>query len=403
MSLDEDVAYRWERTEASWESMREDAQGNIVSAALSERDRSYTAKKRRVTACVRRGLIRYLVVAIDCSSAASEKDMRPCRLEMVKANMLTFIRNYFDQNPISQLSIIITCDGIAEVVTELSGNPKNHEAKLKLLKRMEGDASLQNLLLLASNSLVHVPNYGTRELLIVYNSLKTRDPGDIFDTIQSMKANNIRVSAICTAAELSICKRITVETAGTFDVSMHAAHFGDLLMHHTIPPPQLQKKNKLTTEFVYMGFPKRVFDVNATLAADGSQVTLATAAYVCPRCFGRTTELPTQCNICGLQLNSSTHIARSHHHLFPVPNYVEFIMPNIDESQKGRERDALASHVVSANPIESSSISIEHCGGCLITFQSTSLRLQCPVCSGLFCVECDIFIHENLHNCPGCC
>lgn len=30
------------------------------------------------------------------------------------------------------------------------------------------------------------------------------------------------------------------------------------------------------------------------------------------------------------------------------------------------------------------------------------MTLQCPRCHNIFCVECDIFIHDSLHNCPGC-
>ena len=30
------------------------------------------------------------------------------------------------------------------------------------------------------------------------------------------------------------------------------------------------------------------------------------------------------------------------------------------------------------------------------------MSLQCPRCENIFCVECDIFIHDSLHNCPGC-
>jgi transcription initiation factor TFIIH subunit 2 len=394
---EDEVAYRWEKTESSWETVQEDSQGNIVSlTSLSsglDRDRSYRAKRKKVTACIRRGLIRYLVVAVDASIAGAEKDMRPCRLEMMKGALHKFIREYFDQNPISQLSIIKTCDGRAELVTELSGNPKNHEAKLKSIGDLKGDASLQNLLLLAQQSLVHVPDYGTREILICYNSLKTRDPGDIFETIKALKNNKIRVSVICSAAELYICKRITVETHGNFDVSMDATHFSELLSQHSTPPAELQQQlqqGELTTEFVYMGFPKRVFDSYSTLAMDAGNVPkFATAAYVCPRCFTRTMEIPTQCSVCGLQLNSSTHIARSHHHLFPVPNFPE-MLTNTQQTVKTEGQGD------KSEPIRS------QCEGCLIEFSADSLRTQCPNCHGLFCVDCDVFIHESLHNCPGC-
>ena len=28
--------------------------------------------------------------------------------------------------------------------------------------------------------------------------------------------------------------------------------------------------------------------------------------------------------------------------------------------------------------------------------------LRCGPCAQLFCVECDLLIHDSLHNCPGC-
>jgi hypothetical protein len=39
------------------------------------------------------------------------------------------------------------------------------------------------------------------------------------------------------------------------------------------------------------------------------------------RCAGRVAELPGECHVCGLTLISSPHLARSYHHLFPVPAY----------------------------------------------------------------------------------
>ena len=208
---DDDAAasYRWEQGAAdSWEHVKEDAEGNII-AVSNDRERSNRAKQQRVTQSIRRGLIRYLVIALDCSASAAEKDLRPCRLEVVKTCVKRFIREYFDQNPISQLSLCITRDRIAERITELSGNPKNHEQKLEKLMNMKGAASLQNTLTLSITILKQIPDYGHRELLIVYSSLSTCDPGDhggIFAVIDEAIKCKIRISVICLAAELYICR-----------------------------------------------------------------------------------------------------------------------------------------------------------------------------------------------------
>ncbi len=34
---------------------------------------------------------------------------------------------------------------------------------------------------------------------------------------------------------------------------------------------------------------------------------------------------------------------------------------------------------------------------------AASSRYQCPRCKQHFCIECDAFVHETLHTCPGCC
>ena len=53
--------------------------------------------------------------------SARENDFRPSRLEVTKTCLEQFIVDYFDQNPISQLSLALTRDRGAEKVTDLSG------------------------------------------------------------------------------------------------------------------------------------------------------------------------------------------------------------------------------------------------------------------------------------------
>lgn len=48
-----------------------------------------------------------------------------------------------------------------------------------------------------------------------------------------------------------------------------------------------------------------------------------------------------------------------------------------------------------------------HCFSCLIQFDTSEPsvvgnRFSCPKCKQDFCAECDLFVHEVLHNCPGC-
>jgi transcription initiation factor TFIIH subunit 2 len=310
--------YKWEQgINATWESVQEDEFGNIMPIS-TERDRSQRAKQNRITQSIRRGLIRFLVVAVDCSISAGEKDYRPSRLEVSKNCVSKFILEYYDQNPISQLSLALTRDRVAEKITDLSGNPKIHIHKLASIITVNGLASLQNTIILGINTLRHIPSYGHRELLIVYNSLSTCDPGDIFQTIKEAKFHKIRISIICLVAEIFICKQICELTNGIFSVAIDSIHLSELLNLHTIPPPEIQEKQTLKMDFIYMGFPKRVFSKFDSYGFDGKKVELCKTAYICPRCHTKATDIPTQCCVCHLQLNSSSHIARSYHHLFPV-------------------------------------------------------------------------------------
>jgi len=496
---DPKATYRWEKgVSKTWDTVQEDEAGNLITTT-DDRERSYRAKQNRITKSIRRGLIRYMVIAIDSSKSASDTDYKPCRLEVTKACVQKFIGEYYDQNPISQLGVIATRDRTSDRVTELSGNPKNHIHMIKAMKNMSGLASLQNTMLLGMSMLRHIPNYGHREMLIVFSSLSTCDPGDIFASIKEAKAQKVRISVICLVAEVFVCRQIAELTGGTFAVALDATHLSELLLTHTIPPPEVQRNESLVTDFIYMGFPKRTFDSHTAFGFEGKKMKLSANAYICPRCSTRTTDIPTQCCVCNLQLNSSSHIARSHHHLFPVPNYVEYevkesvvtdvsdasdtsgaltlklkrpgvekkrgttktytavcldhshthsethklenaaneskngtaadcgVVGATDNASDGDERGDI-DDVKNASPLENEvvlgSVSVSNfgvvtsigkssnssgdvdkstCRGCLESLcRDNKLILRCPLCRHFFCVECDLFVHDSLHNCPGC-
>jgi transcription initiation factor TFIIH subunit 2 len=210
-----------------------------------------------------------------------------------------------------------------------------------------------------------------------------------------------------------------------------------------------------------MGFPKRTFDGSASYGFDGNAIQLFSTAYICPRCYTRTSEIPTCCCVCKVQLNSSSHIARSHHHLFPVMNFEELSLAvsdsnedctgydrgnngfnsnnsrtsnggsnggNSNDSRNSGKSTTLLAYKINDIPPEKELISkngssssapmlinpsiteddrvlvgkVSNCKGCLETFTSASLVMQCPSCEEMFCIECDLFIHNSLHNCPGC-
>lgn len=174
---------------------------------------------------------------------------------------------------------------------------------------------------------------------------------------------------------------------------------------------------------------------------------------MCPRCRSKVCELPADCPICGLKLISSPHIARSYHHLFPIPAFTELagastslspetpsnqchscrrpliggglvaVSPALSALKKKNPETTIRISLAgltekaapSANtlsPAKQSSITSQQHPETIGRRQSMmatkllvppeSQSYQCPSCLNVFCFECDLFIHESLHNCPGC-
>lgn len=265
--------------------------------------------------------------------------------------------------------------------TKTIGNPSDHIRALKENTKTAGEPSLQNALELAKNHLSHVPRHGTREILAIYASLTTCDPGNIFDVVKSLKEERIQCSAIGLAAELKLYKHVSKETGGSFGVVMSEPHFRELLFEHISPPAVTSASTE--SSLVSMGFPARKRQQVATLCACHNK--LSKGGYVCPRCGSKVCEVPTECPICALTLVSSPHLARSYHHLFPVQNFRE-VNPATTASSSSAAAESMASHCVS----------------CQVSFGDKEVRYACPTCQQQYCVDCDVFIHEVLHNCVGC-
>ncbi|WJZ88720.1 hypothetical protein VitviT2T_007995 [Vitis vinifera] len=343
----------WERAyadERSWESLQEDESGllrpidnkTIYHAQYRRRIRSLYSST--TTARIQKGLIRYLYIVVDLSRAASEMDFKPSRMAVVAKHIEAFIREFFDQNPLSQIGLVTIKDGLAQCLTDLGGSPDSHVKALM--------------------------------------ALSTCDPGDIMETIQECKKSKIRCSVIGLSAEIFICRHLCQETGGSYSVALDESHFKELLLEHAPPPPAIAEF--AIANLIKMGFPQRAAEGVISICSCHKEAKVG-GGYTCPRCKARVCELPTECRICGLTLVSSPHLARSYHHLFPIPPFDEVSLSLLN------------------NPHQRSS---RACFGCqeslLIPGNKPTLCVACPKCKQHFCLDCDIYIHESLHNCPGC-
>lgn len=146
----------WEEGKFTWD-IPEDEEGNVSLTALLEAE-----KRRRLlrdTTPLQRGIIRHLVLVLDWSTAMLEKDLLPNRFRLTLNYAVEFIREYFEQNPISQMGVVVMWNGIARRVSEMSGNPAILIDKLREFekeKEPEGDPSLQNSLEMCRGELLYV-------------------------------------------------------------------------------------------------------------------------------------------------------------------------------------------------------------------------------------------------------
>lgn len=373
--------YRWEdEYQRSWDVVQEDSGGSLATTIAGMVEDTKRKRVLQDTKPVQRGIIRNLVLILDMSSAMDDTDMRPTRLSHILGVASEFITEFFSQNPISQLAIVGVRDGLAQLISPLDGNPEVHIERVLGLKKLTGSGvpSLQNALEMSRALLMHVPSHNTREVLIIYGALMSSDPGSIAKTIDQLVADKIRVKIIGLAAQVAVCQSIAEKTnfgdKSTYSVVLNEQHFKQLVMENTVPLAISSATARSSSVAVKMGFPSRTKHSKvATLCACHSKLTRQ--GFTCPQCKSKVCTLPMSCPACQLTLVLSTHLARGYHHLFPLANFKQ-LPPN--------------------------AASTKNCFGCLAAFENHHNQYQCLSCQNLFCVDCDLFCHDTLHNCPGC-
>jgi len=136
----------WEKVKRSWDAVDEGADGRLVGLEFLEAE-----KRRRLlrdTTPLQRGIIRHVVLVVDMSEAMAQRDYLPTYLRAALKLAAEFVREFFEQNPISQLAVMAMRDGVAMRVSDMGGNPAEHIERLRDLENTEplGAPSLQNAL-----------------------------------------------------------------------------------------------------------------------------------------------------------------------------------------------------------------------------------------------------------------
>lgn len=153
---DRNAAKAWEQSKRTWETnLPEEDQDGVLNLTTLEAE-----KRRRLmrdTTPLQRGIIRHLILVVDMSFAMTEKDMLPTRYRLTLSYAAAFVKEYFEQNPISQLGIVGMRDGVAVRISDLGGNPAEHLERLKELEGQDpsGNPSLQNALEMCRGALLY--------------------------------------------------------------------------------------------------------------------------------------------------------------------------------------------------------------------------------------------------------
>ncbi|KAK0674704.1 Ssl1-like-domain-containing protein [Cercophora samala] len=431
----------WEEVQRAWEQVAIADDGSITVAELIEAE-----KRRRLmrdTTPIQRGIIRHMVLVLDMSIAMAEKDLLPNRFALTFSYAVDFVNTFFQQNPISQLAIIGMRDGIAVRISDMGGNQVEHIEKLRQWAQKDplGNPSLQNALEMCRGALYHTPSHGTREVLIIYGALLSSDPGDISDTITSLIADRVRVSIIGLAAQVAICAELCARTNNNDDsqyrIALHEQHFHDLFLAATTPPVTHEPEQS-NASLLMMGFPSRSLASKDYVSLCACHNKPTREGYTCTRCKIKVCRLPASCPVCGLTLILSTHLARSYHHLFPLKSWVavpwteakksvacyscQTAFPpipkaapkiklkvkassgagqtaaNIAKAKGKGEVPAKTNTAAAATAAPTPGLLPE----AIKAGVSESGRYKCPECEQHFCIDCDMYAHETIHNCPGC-
>ncbi|KAI1105020.1 TFIIH basal transcription factor complex, subunit SSL1 [Jackrogersella minutella] len=396
----------WEDIQRSWDAVVEDADGTLTGAIEGRAEAEKRARLLKDTTPLQRGIIRHLVLVVDMSFAMLEKDMLPSRYELTIAYASQFVQEYFEQNPISQLAVLGMRDGIAIRISDMGGNPAEHLEKLQgwVKQEPQGNPSLQNALEMCRGALFHTPSHGTREVVIIYGALMSSDPGDIHETIVSLVKDRIRVSVVGLAAQVAICDELCAKTNGgdssSYVIALDEDHFRGLLINITTPPAtRIQEQGNAS--LLMMGFPSRILAAGDSLHYCACHNRPTREGYACTRCGNRVCRLPAECPGCGLTLILSTHLARSYHHLFPLRNWVDVPWAKAKTS-KACYSCLAAFPEAPSSPKNKNKGKGKDGGGAPAKGLSESGRYACEACGNHFCIDCDLFAHEVLHNCPGC-
>jgi len=370
---------KWERKERkgrTWEDLQLGEDQKLTSSySISETWFDEIKKKREKLENSKRGLIRSLFVIVDLSDRGLEQSFfGVAKIHVFKEKLIQFVSDYFDHNPMSQLSISTTCGSKCVIRSSFSCNPNDHIDAINNFSKIthDGDPSLQNSLESAISILKTTPEFATKEVLLVYGALLTCDSFPIDSLIKKLIESKITVSIIGFGAQVYVLNKIASETKGEYHIPISDEHLVEIMNSNLIPPPfSRENQNGVLIPFGFSISSSNeyasydIYDLKTRFKDSQQKI----GGYHCPKCNTRVFNVPSYCPVCQIMLIGPAHLTRTIHHLQPLSMFEE-------------------------------SKTSDPCYGCHTVIHSHSY--VCTKCDRHFCSKCNKYIHESLKNCPGC-
>ncbi|KAL8432891.1 hypothetical protein ACSSS7_004294 [Eimeria intestinalis] len=303
-ALEQDIygQYAWEReVERSWECLVE-AEGQLRLVGADEESPEERQGPPR-DLHIKRALLRSLVILIDATDGMRETDFKPdrltCATQLLEAHAAAEVLSPTPAGVTTEPAGALRTPGAADNASLesksssfFSSNVDELVTALVARRRRRNlptahAPSLKNGLDRARALLEAVPPYCTREVIVLYGSIRTCDVGSIDDSIEELRKLRARCSVVSVAPEVRIVRALATQTEGTFGVAMHRDHLCSLLMQHTQPPAWLEG---LQPCLIRVGFPS--FKESSTAALCSCHSLPRFRTYTCPLCSAKLCDLP---------------------------------------------------------------------------------------------------------------
>ncbi|ANQ09543.1 Ssl1-like protein [Plasmodium coatneyi] len=363
--------FTWEQdVERSWNLLVEN--NGILQHVSQENveEKSKQKYKRNQVCALRKGIFRHIIILFDMSGSMKERDFKPDRINVVLECVENFLKNFFFKNPVGNVGVVALKNSAAKLIQPLTSNMGDIMNALVKERStgLQGSPSLQQGLEIAYDLLADIPLYGTKEILILYGSIRTCDKKNILNIVNQIVKNKIHVNCVSIAPEMHILKHICEETNGLYKICMTKNTLMNEMNNITETPLWMIG---MEPQLIHICFPTKKKITTQIMCSCHNH--LNTDTYICNFCNSYTCKIPSKCKVCGMHLISMHDLSHITNNLQGSPPFVEI------KNEKDGPRVCASCN----NPL----------------YDKVS---QCSMCKSIFCLGCDLYIHEDLNQCPFC-